>query len=293
MQPVGKLSGREQLHFLLTNRIPRRLATRFMGRFSRIESKWLTRLSLAIWRLCSDDLDLAEARQREFCSIHDCFTRRLAEGARSFDPREEVVCSPCDAIVGAMGAVEEATVYQAKGFPYELQDLLPDADLCERYRDGVYVTLRLRSGMYHRFHAPVDSEIRQAIYISGDTWNVHPIALKRVEKLFCRNERVVLDLWRQGQPAGICLVAVAAILVASIRLECLEHPLDLSYAGPTVIPCGGSYGRGDELGYFEHGSTIILLAERGHTLCEGVSSGQRIAAGQPVLTRPDRTELAA
>lgn len=293
MQPVGNLSGREQLHFLFTNRIPRRFATRFMGRFSRIESKWLTSLSLAIWGLFSDDLDLAEARQREFRSIHECFTRRLAEGARPFDSREEVVCSPCDAIVGAMGAVEEATVYQAKGFPYELQDLLPDGDLCERYRDGVYVTLRLRSGMYHRFHAPVDSEIRQAIYISGDTWNVHPIALKRVEKLFCRNERVVLDLWRQGQPAGICLVAVAAILVASVRLECLEYPLDLSYAGPSVIPCGRCYGRGDELGYFEHGSTIILLAARGHALCEGVSSGQRIAAGQPLLTRPDRIECAA
>lgn len=293
MDRTGNLSGREQLHFLLTNRIPRRLATRFMGRFSRIENTMLTRLSLAVWGFFTDDLDLAEARQREFRSIHECFTRQLVEGARPFDQREDVVCSPCDAIVGAMGPVNGTQVYQAKGFPYELADLLPDSDLCERYRDGVYVTLRLRSGMYHRFHAPVDSEIREAIYISGDTWNVHPIALKRVQRLFCRNERVVLDLWQQGQPAGICLVAVAAILVASVRLECLEYPLNLSYAGSTSIPCGSSYLRGDELGYFEHGSTIILLAARGHSIREEVCDGQRIRAGQPLLTRSRRTEIAA
>ena len=86
--------------------------------------------------------------------------------------------SPCDAIVGAHGAIAGTELYQAKGFPYTLQDLLPDPALVEAHRNGRYVTLRLKSSMYHRFHAPHDGRIDKVIYVSGDTWNVNPIALQ-------------------------------------------------------------------------------------------------------------------
>ena len=81
---------------------------------------------------------------------------------------------------------------QAKGFPYTLADLLGDEELARYYRGGEFVTLRLTSSMYHRFHAPYDCRVEQVDYISGDTWNVNPIALKRVERLFCKNERAVI-----------------------------------------------------------------------------------------------------
>src|SRR5262249_30658133 len=152
---------------------------------------------------------------------------------------------------------------QAKGFPYTLEDLLCDRDLSENHRNGTYVTLRLKSSMYHRFHAPHDGRIEQVRYISGDTWNVNPIALKRIERLFCRNERaaVRLRLATNGQP--VTLVAVAAILVASIRLHCLAAALNRNYQGANVIGCGSSVRKGDELGWFEHGSTIIVFAPEG------------------------------
>ena len=82
---------------------------------------------------------------------------------------------------------------QVKGFPYTLQDLLGDPELVNAHRNGRYVTLRLTSSMYHRFHAPHDCRVEQVTYISGDTWNVNPIALKRIEKLFCKNERALLQ----------------------------------------------------------------------------------------------------
>ncbi len=85
-------------------------------------------------------------------------------------------------------------VLQAKGFPYTLPDLLGDDALAERYRDGTFITLRLRSNMYHRFHSPADAQLKQVVYISGDTWNVNPIALRRIEKLFCKNERAIVEL---------------------------------------------------------------------------------------------------
>jgi len=285
---IRSLSRQEQLNFLLTNRIPRRLATRLMGWFSGIESRWLTRLSLRVWAAFADDLRLDEARQREFGSLRECFIRELRPGARSIDMRVTVVVSPCDAIVGACGPIQGTTVFQAKGFPYELADLIPDRDVQERYRDGVFVTLRLKSSMYHRFHAPVDCAVRRVTYISGDTWNVNPVALRRIEKLYCKNERAVLELLTGRPDSGLCLVAVAAILVASIRLHCLDADLDMNWRGPEQLACDARYARGDELGYFQHGSTIILFATANHALCEGVASGQRIFMGQPLLAVGER-----
>ena len=97
-------------------------------------------------------------------------------------PIAQVLTSPCDAIVGACGTVAGTELLQAKGFPYTLHDLLADPALVEAYRGGTYVTLRLTSSMYHRFHAPHDGTVERVTYISGDTWNVNPIALRRVER---------------------------------------------------------------------------------------------------------------
>ncbi len=282
---IRSLSQQEQLNFLLTNRIPRRLATRLMGWYSGIHSRRLTHLSLYVWQRFADDLRLHEARKIEFTSLRDCFTRELRYDARTIDPRREMVVSPCDAIVGACGGMAGTTVFQAKGFPYELADLIPDVALQHKYRNGMYVTLRLKSSMYHRFHAPINCDIHNITYISGDTWNVNPIALRRIKKLYCKNERAVIDLQSGAVDSGICLVAVAAILVASIRLHCLSDTLDMNYQGPARLPCSAHYNKGDELGYFQHGSTIILFATPDHELCEGVVSGQRIDMGQPLLRR--------
>jgi len=285
---IRSLSQQEQLNFLLTNRIPRRLATRLMGWFSGIESRALTRLSVAIWQLFADDLKLDEARKSEFTSLQDCFTRELRPGSRTVDPRDEIVVSPCDAIVGACGTMAGTTLFQAKGFPYELADLIPDTAVQDKYRDGIFVTLRIKSSMYHRFHAPLDCDISQITYISGDTWNVNPIALRRIEKLYCKNERAVIELQTVARDGGICLVAVAAILVASISLHCLDGALDMHYQGPQRLRCHAHYDKGEELGYFQHGSTIIVFATADHALCEGVEAGRRINMGEALLTRNAR-----
>jgi phosphatidylserine decarboxylase len=280
-----RLLEQEDINFLLTNRIPRRLATQFMGWFSRIEQPLVRDVSIAVWRLFSD-LDLQEAKQTQFRSMHDCFTRELKTGARPIDGRPDILVSPCDAIVGACGSIAGTELYQAKGFPYSLDDLLGDRDLVAAHRNGCYATLRLTSSMYHRFHAPHDCRIEQVIYISGDTWNVNPIALKRVERLFCRNERAVVctKLTANGQP--VTLVAVAAILVASIRLHCLDGPLNLKHRGPNVMACATEAGKGDELGWFEHGSTIIVFAPEGFVLCDNIRDGARVRMGEPLMRLP-------
>jgi phosphatidylserine decarboxylase len=280
---LGRVLLQEDINFLLTNRIPRRYATLFMGWFSRIELDWVKRPSLFAFRLFAGDLELHEAKKRDFSSLHDCFVRELREGARPVDPDPEVVVSPCDAIVGAHGRVRGTEVIQAKGFPYTLMDLLGDAALVKRHEDGLFVTLRLKSSMYHRFHAPCDGTVREVIYVSGDTWNVNPVALRRVERLFCKNERAVIDVRTASDEQAITLVPVAAILVASIKLHFLDDVLDLRYRGKNRIQCQAAFVKGDELGYFECGSTILLFATGGFAFCENVAPGARIRAGEPLL----------
>lgn len=285
------LSRREQLNFLLTNRIPRRALTRFMGWYSRIESPWLTRFSISVWRLFAADLDLRDAEQQQFTSLHACFTRRLKAGARPLDARAHIVASPCDAIVGECGPIAGTTVFQAKGFPYEIGDLIPDPALQEIYRNGCYVTLRLKSSMYHRFHAPVACSIAEVSYISGDTWNVNPVALQCIAKLYCRNERAIVPLTDIATTGSLCLVPVAAILVASLKFHCLPADLNLHYRGPNRIRCAARYRKGEELGYFQHGSTIILFATANYALVAGIAPGTAIRMGAALLTDTNHSDI--
>jgi phosphatidylserine decarboxylase len=279
---IARVVQQEDINFLLTNRIPRRLLTQFMGWLSRIENPLVCRAGIALWRLFTD-LDLGEAKQTRFKSIHDCFTRELKAGARLIDADPRVLVSPCDALVGACGTVIHGSVLQAKGYPYPLLDLLGEAELVRYYQGGQYATLRLTSSMYHRFHAPADCRVEQVNYISGDTWNVNPIALKRVEGLFCKNERAVIRCRLSQSGAMLTLVPVAAILVASMRLKFLDVLLHLRYRGPNVIPCDVGLHRGEEMGWFEHGSTIIVFAPPGAALSDGVHEGGRIRMGQPLM----------
>jgi phosphatidylserine decarboxylase len=281
---IERLTQQEDINFLFSNRVPRRFVTRFMGWWSRIENPWICGASIALWRLFSE-LDLSEAQTTRFRSLHACFTRELRPGARPIDGDPAHLVSPCDGLVGECGTISQGLLLQAKGFVYSLRELLADEQLARYFEGGQYATLRLTSSMYHRFHAPADCRVEQVNYISGDAWNVNPIALKRVDRLFCKNERAVL---RCRLPSGelLTLVPVAAILVASIRLRFLDVLLHLRYRGPNVIPCDAALQRGEEMGWFEHGSTIIVFAPPGLSLADGVQEGALFRMGE-VLLRDD------
>jgi phosphatidylserine decarboxylase len=280
---IAAFAHQEDINFLLTNRIPRAALTRFMGWFSKIETPLVRDFSIGCWKLFSD-LDLSEARKTHFKSLHDCFTRELKPGMRPANPDPAIVASPCDAVIGAFGTIRDGELYQIKGAPYSLSDLLGDPALVAAHRNGKFVTLRLMSSMYHRFHAPHDCHIERITFIHGDTWNVNPIALKRIERLFCKNERAVIETRLENGDA-ITLVPVAAILVASIRLHFLNVVLNARTRGPTVFLCDVNVGKGEELGWFEHGSTIILLAPEHYGFCDNVKEGGRIRAGESLLRR--------
>jgi phosphatidylserine decarboxylase len=253
-----------------------------VGWFSKIEQPLVRDLSIGVWRLFCD-LDLSDAKKTRFKSMHDCFTRELEDGARPVDPDPGVLVSPCDAIVGACGAIAGTDLLQVKGSWYSLDELLSDRELVEFYRDGTYATLRLTAAMYHRFHAPHDCRVEQITHIWGDTWNVNPIALERVTKLYCRNERVVIRTRLQATGHLVTLVPVAAILVAGIRLRFVDVVVDPRRSGPSAVPCQVPFQKGQEMGWFEHGSTIIVLAPKGFALSAAVGVGAIIRMGEPLM----------
>ena len=282
---LARFGQQEELNFLLTNRIPRRLATQFVGWVSKIRQPVVRDLSIGLWRLFADP-NLDEAAKPAFDSLHDCFIRELKPGVRPIDPDPQVLVSPCDAIVGASGMVDGDVVIQAKGLSYTLHDLLDDPVLERLYRNGRYVTLRLTSSMYHRFHAPHDCRVVHLNYFSGDTWNTNPIAVNRVEKLYCKNEHAVIQTRLGVGDHVVTLVPVASILVASIRLRFLDVPLHLAYEGPRAVHCDATFRKGEEMGWFELGSTIIVFAPDGFSLADGINQGSVIKMGQPLLRLP-------
>lgn len=279
---VHELSLAESINFVLTNRVPRKLLTRLTRRISRIEQPQFTRLAMWLWQRVGGDLNLQEAMTDQFRSIHDCFTRELKPGQRKIDNNPNHIVSPSDGIVVSHGNIDGDIILQAKGYPYTLSELIPDADIRQRYINGRFITLRLTSTMYHRFHAPADSTLKRVIFIPGDMWNVNAAAIKKIDKLYCKNERAVLDLELSDPERHLAVIPIAAIAVASLKLHSLPDDLDMKYSGPTDIRLQEHYARGQEMGYFQHGSTIIVLASENYEFHQDICSNKVMRMGQPL-----------
>lgn len=277
---AARIQLQESANFMLTNRIPRLFCSWLMGKISKIQSPWFAQPALWLWQRFTD-LNLQEAQKQQFNSIHDCFTRTLKPGARPIDS-SALGTSPCDGILGAHGIVENGKLLQVKGFAYGVDELLVNPELTLKFQGYRYVTIRITASMYHRMHSLLDGVINQVDYIHGDTWNVNPVALKRVEKLFCKNERAVLSGHTlQGEPFAI--VPVAAILVAGIRLHCTGQVFNQNYTGPQCVKTHAPIRKGEELGWFEHGSTIVLFVPPSWKLVPGMEEGSQLRMGQALF----------
>ena len=273
---IARLTDIESLNYAATNWLPRRSLTRAMGWFSKVEQPLVAKASIAVWRTFCD-VDLSDAAETRWPSMHACFIRRLRPGARTFAAQAHQVASPSDGIIVASGAITGDSIVQAKGKRYSIAELTGGEG--EAYLGGSFVTLRLTAGMYHRFHAPQDGRVERVRYFPGDCFNVNPPALKRVDRLYCRNERATVRM-RLGDGTPILLVPVAAILVAAIRLTFLDTVKLLRERAEPVATVDVPVAQGQDMGWFEHGSTIVLLTPAPFVLAHGVQTGDRVRAGE-------------
>ena len=267
--------------------LPRHLLTRLIWRIARIrhvatKDFLITRFAAAF------DVDLDEVKldvPGDFATFNDFFIRELKDDVREIDDDEDAIVSPVDGTVSVAGTIQASSIFQAKGINYSLDDLLAtDLDTAAGYIDGSFATIYLAPYNYHRVHAPLAGELTAARYVPGDLFSVNEATVSRVQGLFRRNERLVMHFRTATGPAA--LIFVGALNVGSIstpwtgeirpRKDGVVDVLDIS-THPTEVE------KGDLLGWFNMGSTVILLLPAG--ACEwddDLQPGETLRMGEEI-----------
>lgn len=196
------------------------------------------------------DINIAEAKKRveEFKSFNDFFYRELKEGARTVDYRENVLASPADGKILAFENLDIEKEFYIKGDKFTLEEFFADKGLANKYKDGVFMIIRLAPIDYHRFHFPADGEISESKLIDGVYYSVSTHAIKKNFRILCENKREY-SILKTEKFGDIAMFEVGATMVGGIKQ---------SYKSNSYVK------KGEEKGYFYFGgSTCVLIFEKG------------------------------
>lgn len=232
------------LYRLLTELSSRKWVSQLTGKFakSRMSKSLIPRFAKAYGIRIED----AEKPLSEYETLNEFFTRRLKPHLRPIDPAPSVVISPVDALITGVGRIESGLIVNVKGQDYSIEELLNHSPRTMNYTHGYYYVLYLSPTDYHRIHAPVSGTIIEKEHIPGKVYPVNEFGLRHMRRVLSRNERLITYI--QHEHGEIAVVKVGALNVSSIRyVESLPKKLE----------------RGDDLAYFEFGSTVVLLMENG------------------------------
>lgn len=246
--------------YLLLYLLPKNFLSLLMGRLVSIHwpNKMTEAINRSFVRIFKIDMNEAEKPLSEYRSLQELFIRKLKPGLREL-PLKDCLISPCDGRLSVMGTIASGKLLQAKGRTYSLTNLLQNEGIAQSFLSGSYATIYLSPKDYHRFHMPADGEIIKTIYIPGALWPVNNWAVHNVKELFCQNERVITLIKREE--GMIAHIAVGACMVGRIELDYCRIPHYKKSKEIVVIDHLNpiSLKKGDDLGRFMFGSTIILL----------------------------------
>ncbi|MCZ6558792.1 MAG: archaetidylserine decarboxylase [SAR324 cluster bacterium] len=272
------------MHYRLFRWFPKSEFSRLMGILAeRPWPGWLLRPVIWLYvRVYRIDMAHFEAPEEGFPTFNAFFTRALRTGVRPLDSGARRIVSPVDGRVSASGRIETGRLFQAKGMDYSLGELLAGGTVAESYEQGAFLTLYLSPRDYHRIHSPCAGRVRRFSYTPGELWTVSPTGIASVPDLFARNERLLTVL--DTQWGELLLVAVGAMVVGKIRT--VYHPIISNLAGaqPLAEDLAVPYAleKGQELGRFELGSTVILLFPRGVAALDALAPGEAVALGEGI-----------
>ncbi len=231
-------------------------------------------------------VDMRECIEPEggFETFDSFFTRALRDDARPWPQRPEVIASPCDGTLSQLGRIRDGHILQAKGRDYSAQSLLADASLARSLHNGRFATIYLAPHDYHRVHMPFDGELIRELRVPGRLFSVSASTTRVIDRLFTRNERMVAIFETCHGPAAV--VMVAAMLVAGIETswDRADHLRPLGIVEWRDFNPPPAMSRGDELGRFHWGSTVIVLTpSNAPDWLPSLIAGQRMRLGQPLV----------
>ncbi|MCY4045644.1 MAG: archaetidylserine decarboxylase [Cellvibrionales bacterium] len=254
----------EKLFCLTQYVIPQHWLSRALGCLAESRIRWIKNPLIEVF-IKVFGVNMAEAERKtpeEFEHFNDFFTRELTAGARQMALDEQGIISPADGVVSEAGPIQNGSVLQAKGQYYSLISLVGgDAERCNQYMDGSFMTIYLSPKDYHRVHMPVDGVLKKMTYVPGKLFSVNQATANNVPGLFARNERLICDFDTPNGP--MCMILVGAMVVAAIEtvwagqvapIQRKMHSVDYACPPETI-----SLKQGDEMGRFKLGSTVILL----------------------------------
>lgn len=244
--------------------LPRERITRLVGRVAgrAVPRAVLDPVLAAYVKAFRVDLGEAQVPAEGFASFNDFFTRKLRDGARAVDADPRAVVSPSDGRLDDAGPVDGESRFTIKGKDYDAAELLGSASEAARFHGGRYAIVYLSPRDYHRVHCPVDGAVSSVRHMPGTLYPVNSIGVEHVPRLFARNERVVVNLVTE-RFGDVAVVFVGAFIVGRITLT-IDAPPRPPHGGsptervfePSVAP---RLSRGDELGAFLLGSTVVML----------------------------------
>jgi phosphatidylserine decarboxylase len=257
----------DRLFIFFQHLVPQHLLSRMTG--------WLAEVRYPIWLknrvirqfISHFEVNMAEAAEPDpeaYPNFNEFFTRPLAEGVRPIDD-SDIVC-PADGAISQLGAIDEGRIFQAKGQWFSTRELLGgDEQRAKQFEDGEFATIYLSPRDYHRVHMPIGGRLLATSYIPGKLFSVNGVTAENVERLFARNERLVCYFDTAAGP--MALVLVGAMVVAGIETVWsgqvappLKEPVVTDYQQP---PAAVELAKGEEMGRFKLGSTVILLFPKG------------------------------
>lgn len=283
------------LQYLLPKHLLSRLVYALMRSRSPLIKNTVLRAFLAGYKI-----DMSQAQESDpfaYASFNEFFTRALKPNARPISPDPNLIVSPVDGTVSQCGHLQDVSIFQAKGHYYSLAELVAgDQDAIEAYRDGQFACIYLAPYNYHRIHMPFEATLRKNIYVPGDLFSVNAATARAVPRVFARNERLICDF---DTPIGrMAVVSIGALFVGSIEtVHCGEvNPPPRRRKQPVAIPegIGRRYAKGEELGRFNMGSTVVLLFQSNRMRWDSRLTPQtQVRLGQPIARVNDLSFNAA
>ena len=235
-------------------------------------------------------IDMSIAQQpdlTQYATFNDFFTRAIRPETRPICTDDDTLVCPADGAVSQFGRIDSGRIFQAKGHHYSAQELLGgDEALAQSYQQGQFCTIYLSPKDYHRFHIPFSGKLQSMIHVPGKLFSVNPLTARTVPHLFARNERVVAIFETDFGPMAV--VAVGATIVGSVEMVwsgVVTPPTRQQVAVTDYAQESHSFDKGDEIGRFRLGSTIILLLPQGpdYQWCPEITAEASTMVGQPLV----------